>query len=164
MRLRAQNGELRIGSCFRAGTLVWTPRGIVPIDQIQQGDLVLSANPDTGELAYRTVVDRTIRPRTEITNLQVNGETLGATLGHSIWVSGKGWVKGKDLQTGALLRGCGEVHSLDSVIESEQALAYNLVVDEFHTYFVGEDKILVHDNTPITDSLLKVPGLKLVTD
>ena len=147
-------------SCFVSGTPVWTRHGVIPIDQIQQGDLVLSADPDTGELAYRAVVERTIRPRTEISNLQVNGESLGATLGHPIWVSGKGWVKVKDLETADPLRGCGEIHALDSMTEGKPAMAYNLVVAEFHTYFVGESKVLVHDNTPITDSLLKVPGLK----
>ncbi len=37
--------------------------------------------------------------------------------------------------------------------------AYNLVVADFHTYFIGEAKILVHDNTIHQPTDVVVPGL-----
>lgn len=158
-----ENYNLSSGHCFAASTPIWTRRGPVSIDRVQLGDLVLSVNPDTGELAYRPVVRRIVRPRTEITNLRLNSETIGATAGYPIWVAGRGWVPLKNLAQGDPLRGCGQFHPLLSIASGESELAYGLKVDEFHTYFVGESKILVHDNTPITDSLLKVPGLKLAS-
>ena len=37
--------------------------------------------------------------------------------------------------------------------------AYNLIVDEFHTFFVGDARILAHDNTFFGMPLGLVPGL-----
>ena len=37
---------------------------------------------------------------------------------------------------------------------------YNLIVADFHTYFVGEGKILSHDNTIREPTVALVPGLK----
>ena len=146
-------------SCFVAGTPVWTERGPIPIDTIELGDLVLSQRPETGELTYKPVIYRTIRPRTEICNLALGGETIGATLGHPVWVSGKGWVKVKDLVADDLLHGAGQVHRLTAVAPGRPDFGYNLEVAEFGTYFVGKSKVLVHDNSPIAHGPQTVPGL-----
>ena len=36
--------------------------------------------------------------------------------------------------------------------------AYNLIVADFGTYFVGEGRILVHDNTPRLPTPTAIPG------
>jgi hypothetical protein len=36
---------------------------------------------------------------------------------------------------------------------------YNLVVDEFHTYFVGDGQLLCHDNELFAPTNAIVPGL-----
>jgi tetratricopeptide (TPR) repeat protein len=146
-------------SCFVAGTPVWTRRGPVPIDHVQLGDLVLSMHPETGELAYRAVVGRTIRPATQLKNIEIDGTTIVATLGHPFWVAGKGWVRAKDLRSKDPIRLCGSTALLDSIGEGQKDTAYNLEVAEFNTYFVGTNKILVHDNNPINHAFRTVPGL-----
>ena len=42
-----------------------------------------------------------------------------------------------------------------------EELSYNLVLEECHNYFVGQQKILVHDNTlfPLEGPVPAVPGL-----
>jgi hypothetical protein len=30
--------------------------------------------------------------------------------------------------------------------ETSDTFSYNLIVDDFHTYFVGDQRVLVHDN------------------
>ena len=109
------------------------------------------------ELTYRPVIYRTIRPRTEIREVHVNGETIGATLGHPIWVSGKGWARVKDLKAGDLLRGAGAVLEISAIEPGKRNFGYNLEIAELATYFVGKSKVLVHDNTPITHVALPVP-------
>ncbi len=52
------------GSCFVAGTPVWTLTGPRPIESIQPGDRVLAQDPQTGELAFKMVQQTTIRPTT----------------------------------------------------------------------------------------------------
>jgi len=47
-----------------------------------------------------------------------------------------------------------------AAIEStDEAEAYNLIVADFNTYFVGKGGILVHDNTPRRPTRATVPGL-----
>ena len=41
----------------------------------------------------------------------------------------------------------------------ENKETYNLIVADFHTYFVGEAKILNHDNTDRAPTNSVVPGL-----
>ncbi len=36
---------------------------------------------------------------------------------------------------------------------------YNLVVGDWHDYFVGDARLLVHDNSPIEETIAPVPGL-----
>ena len=50
---------------------------------------------------------------------------------------------------------------LDSVDEEKEAAkAYNLIVDECHSYFVGEKLILSHDNSGRQPVANPVPGLQ----
>jgi hypothetical protein len=144
-------GNARI-SCFAAGTLVAAKRGTIPIDHVCLGELVLSQNVETGEVAYKPVLARTLRPRTEMRELSFAGETLTATLAHHFWLTDGGWTKAKDLRPGAALRTSDGEVALSSNAPGEPAQAYNLVVADFGTYFVGKAKVLVHDNSPIRDA------------
>jgi hypothetical protein len=45
--------------------------------------------------------------------------------------------------------------------ETDKQPAYNLIVPDFHTYFVGTDHVLSYDNTPLQPTTCKVPGLSL---
>ena len=38
-------------------------------------------------------------------------------------------------------------------------MAYNLIVADFDSYFVGDSAILVHDNTPRQPTSAVLPGL-----
>ncbi len=49
-------------SCFGKGTPVWTKTGLKPIEALQQGDLVLSQNTETGELRFEPVLLRHASP------------------------------------------------------------------------------------------------------
>jgi len=112
--------------------------------------MVLSQNPATGELAYRPVLDTTAGPPTGFVVLKFGGETITATLGHRFWVEGRGWEMAKFLTTGATIRGLHgpvDVTSSAAVNKDQEGEAYNLVVEEFGTYFVGKSRLLVHDIT-----------------
>ncbi len=152
--------QVRTASCFVAGTPVWTQSGPVAIERIRSGDFVLSQDPATGRLAYQPVIDTTVRPPSELRRLSVNGETITTTLGHRFWVAGHGWRMAKFLEAGDPLFSSRGSLNLHSITGEEQAEAYNLVVDAFHTYFVGHNRLLVHDNNcplPVANAL---PGVK----
>jgi hypothetical protein len=146
-------------SCFAKGTLVWTKTGQRPIETLELGDQVLSQNVDTGELTYKPVIGRTLRPPSEILKLSIGSDQIRTTRGHPLWVSGIGWRMAKELEDGAVLHGVTGPVSVTSVESSGEDEAFNLVVADFNTYFVGDSGVLVHDNTPRRTTRATVPGV-----
>ena len=145
--------------CLLAGTPVWTSSGRVPIERIQIGDLVLSQDPETGELAYKPVLQTTLRPPVRLLKVVIGGQALQCSGGHPFWIAGEGWVKARDLKEGARLhsvRGSTEVRSVHATGIEE---THNLIVADFHTYFAGEAKLLIHDNTIRAQTNTILPGL-----
>src|SRR5690606_39833977 len=91
-------------SCFPAGTPVWTLNGLRPIEDVRIGDLVLSQDVESGELAYRPVIGATKRPPTSLVRIEAGqSERIDATGGHLFWVAGEGWVRARQLHSGQLL-------------------------------------------------------------
>jgi hypothetical protein len=150
---------IRIRSCFAAGTPVWTERGPVAIETIQVGDLVLAQDVETGELAYRPVIQPTVRPPKELTTVQVGDEIIVCTGGHRFWVSGEGWVKARDLTAKMLLHSVTGNRPVETVEKGETEQTYNLVVADFHTYFVGQAGLLCQDLLLPAGTHNVVPGL-----
>jgi hypothetical protein len=146
-------------SCLVAGTPIQTTRGLVPVDKIQIGDLVVSQNIETAELAIKPVILTTVRPPKETFRIDLGGDSIEATGGHLWWVSGSGWVKTRDLRPGNILHtiaGTSEISRVE--FNSQPKPSYNLVVDEFHTYFVGGERVLSYDNSIVQPTLRQIPG------
>jgi intein/homing endonuclease len=86
-------------------------------------------------------------------------EELVTTLGHPFWVNGHGWKMAKELAAGDLLHSLGGSVKIEKVEPIGEEKAYNLVVDDFNTYFVGHAGLLVHDNEFRKPTRAIVPGL-----
>jgi hypothetical protein len=148
-------------SCFTGDTLVQTKLGALAISTIKAGDYVLAQDVDSGELAYKLVLGTTIRPAHKLRQLRLGEEELVCTLGHPLWVVGRGWRMAKELQPGDRLQRLGGEATVTSVDDLDQeASAYNLIVADFANYFVGHSAILAHDNTSRKPTLATVPGLQ----
>jgi hypothetical protein len=146
-------------SCLVPGSLIQTATGLVPIETIQIGDLVVSQDVETAELTLKPVILTTIRPPKPTLKITAGKDTIEATGGHLWWVSGLGWVKSRDLKPGMMLHtatGTTEVESL--VANPTPQPTHNLVVDGFHTYLVGPQRVLSYDNTQVKPTLRQVPG------
>jgi hypothetical protein len=146
-------------SCFVQGTPVWTKTGLKPIETLSGGDLVLSQDVKSGELSYKPVIARTVRPASPILKISLDNEQLQTTKGHPFWVAGVGWRMAKELGDGARLHGVTGGSQIRSIEPASDAEAYNLVVADFNTYFVGETGVLVHDNTPRRPAQVLLPGI-----
>ncbi|MDB5347264.1 MAG: hypothetical protein JWP89_5641 [Schlesneria sp.] len=147
-------------SCLTAGTPICTRQGFVAIDQIQVGDEVLSKNINTGEIDYRPVLQTTERQPVSVTKFVVAGSTITASEGHHFWVSGTGWSKTRELAAGQPIHTATGMSRIESAgPESQPASVYNLIVADFHTYFVGPGMILSHDVMQPSPTNVKVPGL-----
>ncbi|NNP77070.1 hypothetical protein A7P54_11645 [Acinetobacter sp. Ac_3412] len=115
--------------CFPAGTRIITEQGLVPIQDIKVGDMVLS-KPESGEgeLCYKPVIRTASYEDTEIwelTYFQIKADTdisklnkskllqlskkgqmstILATPNHPFWVNGLGWTQLDELQSGQILQ------------------------------------------------------------
>lgn len=163
--------------CFTAGTKVMTDKGEKSIEEIEIGDLVLSKDESTGEVAYKTVEWLYRRQVDETYNIYFDDEVVTTTDEHPFWVKGEGWVKSKDLVIGdKLVNSNGlEVEIKDIKIKQEKVVVYNFKVKDFHSYFVTNLGIWTHnscgdafktvfkiaDNYKLTDYQFKNHILKL---
>lgn len=146
-------------SCFAAGTPVWTTGGAKRIETLRLGDLVLSQNTESGEIAFRPVLRTTVRQHAEVFKVRTSGPTLQCTGGHLFWVAGEGWMKARYLKSGQTLHCATGTVQVSDVEPSEPQNTFNLVVAEFDTYFVGPERILTHDVTERQPTRSMVPGL-----
>jgi len=136
-------------SCLAAGTPIWTAAGSRYVDQIKPGDLVLSQNPDTGELSYKPVLATTFNKGAKIFKMRVGQDEIRSTGGHTFWVDRRGWVRVRQLETAARLHAVAGATAVEEVeATGVMAPVFNLIVADFHTYFVGKERVLSHDITP----------------
>uniref|UniRef100_UPI00307D85D2 polymorphic toxin-type HINT domain-containing protein n=2 Tax=Ruminococcus TaxID=1263 RepID=UPI00307D85D2 len=141
--------------CFVAGTLVTTEDGQEPIEEIEVGDKVLSEDETTGEVAVKTVTDTYVNETDELIHIGVNGETISATPTHPFYVDKLGWTLARSLRAGdVLVLSNGELVTVEFVqheILESPIKVYNFEVEDFHTYFVGENGIFVHNGCGIEE-------------
>jgi RHS repeat-associated protein len=141
--------SIGICNCFVAGTLVAVENGYVTIESIKAGDLVWATNPDTGETALKPVVQTFTNQTNELVHVTVNGETITCTNEHPFYSPVKGWIAACQLRAGdVLVMLNGEYVVVEQVqhelLESPVAV-YNFEVEGFHTYYVGDTEVLVHN-------------------
>jgi hypothetical protein len=156
--VRTQFTEPSTSSCFMTGTPVWTHEGLRPIETIVVGDLVLAQHPVTGEVAHRPVLEKTLGPPTPTVAIALPVETIVATRGHRFWVEGQGWEMAKSLKPETSLHSITSSLPILSVEPDEDLECHNMVVEGFHTYFVGKSQVLVHDKICPRPTISKTPG------
>ena len=149
-------------TCFVAGTMILTASGLVAIENIKAGDKVISTDPETFETAEKTVLETYIREVTTLVHLTVNGEEIVTTVDHPFYVKNQGFIKAGELIVGdELLDVNGNVllvENFDVELTEEPVKVYNFQVEDFHTYYVGENGVWVHNSscTPAKKYLAEV--------
>ncbi len=159
--------------CFIAGTKVLTDHGHKNIEDIEVGDLVLAYDEETGETAYKPVVTLFRNTTKEWCTVFVRGNDgelyeITSTPGHKYFVPGnkvrkdsralehasyaglsEKWVSACDLKRGdKVLLSDGTLCEVEGVSCKELSTpetTYNLEVAEFHTYYVSDACVLVHN-------------------
>ncbi|MBP8191164.1 MAG: cadherin-like domain-containing protein [Aquabacterium sp.] len=205
-----EDGTVDYRACFVAGTPVHTDQGLLPIEDVRAGTLVLSQSEEGGEIGYRRVIKKVAHLDQPVYAVQIEVEggqeltTVIATPNHPFWVEGplthgEHWMATEYLEPGFVLQladgrkahvhaagrirrtqyehiafaaddrtGVGIVlDTSDAQIkvadratslnlgkldlgQSYLAPVYNFEVDEFHTYYVGEAGVWVHNtNCPV---------------
>ena len=154
----AISGAISSPYCFVAGTTVLAATGAVAIETIQKGDLVWAWDEETGDVALKEVVETYVNETDELVHVFVKGEEIVATPAHPFYSPVKGWTKAVHLRAGDILVLLnGEyvvVEKVQHEILETPVTVYNFQVEEYHTYYVTDNGILVHNKcggeTPAT--------------
>lgn len=161
MKVPAANAASKV--CFAAGTLVLTPDGLVRIENIDEGDLVWARHEESGVETWKVVTEVFITADREILDLEFQDEDgrvqrLRLTPEHPLWSVADGWKWAGDLAGGEQIDSLnGPLTLLSATSVAEPQMVFNLEVDGFHTYFVGESGVWAHNNC--FDRVRRVNGL-----
>ena len=155
-----RTGSACAGSeCFREGTLVATADGLKPIEDIEVGDKVLAYDQHTGKQAYKKVT-RLFRNKTDKWyHVHINEQDIVCTAGHPFYVADlETFVSAKDLKVGqSVLLADGTCAVIEEIrVQKLRApeTTYNFEVEDYHTYYVSDDKVLVHNLCKV-DAVIK---------
>ena len=133
---------------FSEDTLVMTEDGLSPISEIDQGDMVLAYDEETGEIGYYPVTAVWEHLDPIVLTLTIDGERLKTTPEHPFYARANEWLPASDLQVGDEIwtsQGTtSTVEAIDLIVGPEPM--YNLTVATAHTYFVGSQQWLVHNS------------------
>lgn len=150
--MKKAGGAIAKRGCFVAGTVVEAADGKKPIEEIRPGDLVLSRDQDSGHTRYLRVSQTFVRTEMEVYALSVASrnrvnETLETTAEHPFWVVDRGWVQVAEVAVGdRLLDSGGDEMTVTAVVATGAiATVYNIEVDGYQTYFVGQLGAWVHN-------------------
>ena len=161
----------RAPQCFVAGTLVQTAGGARPIEEVREGDRVLSWDERSGRVEYQRVTRTFVRRAEALVSVTIEGEEnapLGTTEEHPFYVhrardgldcdEGDGgdehvegaageWVTAGKLRAGDRVRRPSGAWARVLKVETRAggATVYNFEVANNHTYFVGRLGALVHN-------------------
>lgn len=119
-----------------------------PIRDVRVGEEVRAADPQTGESGARTVTNVWVHDD-DLAELRTGAGTVKTTADHPFWNATEGrWQRADELDAGDdLLADDGSHIAVLGLAVDNRAKAYNLTVDDIHTYFVMANgrSILVHN-------------------
>lgn len=137
------------GKCFVAGTLISTPYGLIPIENVKVGDTVYSFDGETEVVSENIVEEVFVRETTELVDIRIGTETIRSTPDHPFYVPQKGFTNAIELRAGDTLLSLNGDYVIIEEIQHEilefPITVYNFRVANDHTYFVGEKNIGVHN-------------------
>ena len=109
----------------------------------------MAEDPETGKQEYKPVVQTFIREKAVLVHIFIDDEEIITTPEHPFYVEGKGFVSAGELNKEDFLRTSEHKKLFIKDIQKEYlekpVKVYNFEVEGFHTYYVSEKSILVHN-------------------
>ncbi|HOX40289.1 MAG TPA: Hint domain-containing protein [Candidatus Brocadiia bacterium] len=137
--------------CFAAGTPIRTPNGVVPIERIKEGDMVLASVDGTEPSSplAATVSAKSANKVDEVVELDLGVERVRCTPGHLLWIHGRGWTEAGNLLAGDSIPTAGGGLAAVGAVERVRGAfrVYNFETPGFGTYYAGKVGILAHNAT-----------------
>ena len=126
------------------------------IENVQVGDKVWAWDEETGDVSLKEVVETYINETDELVHLFVNGEEIVCTPSHPFYSPVKGWTDAVHLRAGDILVLVnGEyivVEKVQHEILEAPITVYNFQVEDYHTYYVADAGVLVHNSCGQTNT------------
>jgi hypothetical protein len=149
----------KVDPCFVAGTVVKTPFGDRPIEQMRPGDSVWSYDTESGQVVVQHVVSVYRNWTDHLAIVQAGSDPILSTRRHRYWVENLGaWIAAADLESEMELRTLsGQPHTCSGVIVvSRRETTFNLHTSVVQNFFVGDIGLLVHNVSAFesTDKIL----------
>jgi hypothetical protein len=131
-----------LGACFVSGTMVWTPKGEKPIEELRVGDEVFTRESESSEKIIKTKIKQVGSYLTK--GYLVVNNNLRLTYHHTLFVNNS-WKLAGEIKIGdVLITKKGEPERVDSLdFISEWRTVYNIELEGPQTYFA--DGIYVHN-------------------
>ncbi|AMP98706.1 hypothetical protein AY601_1795 [Pedobacter cryoconitis] len=151
-------------ACFVAGTPVQTANGTKNIEELVSGDEVWSYNEETGETGLKSILNVFEQQADTIVELTIDGEIINTTPEHPFYANSE-WKEAGLLKQGdtvQLFNGKAAVvqqvvYKFDKILQPEivnsegdersyeLVTVFNIEVEGWNTYFIGEKSFLVHN-------------------
>ncbi|MBF4463899.1 polymorphic toxin-type HINT domain-containing protein [Flavobacterium sp. LC2016-12] len=140
------NCDLVLGACFTGNTLIKTKKGLIPIQDIKENDEVWSYNEKTKTNRWSTVVQKVNLATKKLYQVVVGKDTLQATSEHPFFTK-KGWMNANLVTKGMMvLLANGTWGNVEANIAKDTtATVYNIEVLPAHTFYIGNEQVLVHN-------------------
>ena len=156
----AITGGMNSNACFVAGTAVLSSAGFVAIESICVGDKVWAENPETGQKELKEVVQTFVNETELLVHVFVKGEEIITTPEHPFYSPVKGWTAACELSAGDILVSVnGEyvvVEKIQHEILETPITVYNFEVEDFHTYYVSDCCVLVHNTCVVKENGVRI--------
>ncbi len=134
--------------CFVSGTKIWTPKGLLSIEEIKPGNVVYSFDFNKNNVV-EAVVNKTVSSNVDFIYILTlhNGKEIKTTSEHPFYVVDYGWKTVRELSKDDVLTSSTQDTFIISEIKivRESMKVYNFEVGATHNYFVTEFYILVHN-------------------
>ncbi|SFN49086.1 intein C-terminal splicing region/intein N-terminal splicing region [Chryseobacterium oleae] len=140
--------------CFPAGTKVHAQKGLVNIEDLLEGDLVLTYNEETKQTEYKAILVKHERYTMQMLSLELpTGEFVRVTPEHRFFCNDE-WIEARDLSPGDVLHLKGGHYTTIISVETlpHYEKVYNFDIEDNENYYVTEDGILVHNGYKIDEA------------
>lgn len=145
----AIQGGINSPYCFVAGTTVLTAAGAAAIETIEVGDYVWAWDEYSGNVALKQVVETYVNETDELVHVFVNGKEIVTTPAHPFYSPVKGWTDAVHLRAGDILVLVNGEYVVVEKVQHEllesPVKVYNFQVEDYHTYYVSDSGVLVHN-------------------
>lgn len=135
--------------CFTEDTLVTTRNGLLPIKDLSVGDKVYSYDENSDSYQYNLITQVINNTTSELIEISIGDEIIRSTPNHP-YLTDIGWVEANDLFVGSfILSEDNNYEIIDSITHidlDEPINTYNLCIENSHTYLVGNNQLVVHNN------------------